>query len=492
MYLKLLFVFSISLAHDAPEIGQTISTSTHLISKARQSPYLACNLKKSFAENQTKERWYDLRIPNKDLSGTKSRDFFKALHTKIGARIKESEDLSMQINICFKPPYIETNSSSCREIRSWFNPIKYPSKNEHEVRDSLFYNLKKARANLALASEPLIWGRQTTVNDMNSIFKPNADLKSFGFKSVPWQALTPNELKNAENQLERYKQAFKKRHEKTLPNGQKDDLTDEELNSLLPYDRLKRENQIYANPMNLSQEEISHQISQSDMSDIRTDLIDQMLLNIRAGHLNEYLKIVSQYPIMNYLSSPDPSLKEIQEAGQKMYENAVKETQNIKRVGALLNNPNHADDIINHNSILDLLDYRSIVEELLTERPEFCAVATTAELHREKVEVSKSMVMLPVLAATFFMPLVPATLLATGTGSIFTYNAYKDFTNQQQGAYLMPINRGARSDQYSIDAAQKEFKLNLTLMPVDLFMGGAFSQTRKIFRKPRNILPAKQ
>jgi hypothetical protein len=475
----LIFLVYFVFAQDALEYqgaSEAVSGEQHQITE-QPSPFAACNMRQS-STGQPKVSWWSSRVPQKDLNGNKTRDFFIALHKKIEGSVKTNVELSRQVQSCFRPPYAETAESHCQEMRMWVDPKKYPPKvarpagaNLHQmdtlpVEDSLSYNIKKARAHLALASLPL--------KSAGDAFKPNTQLRPLGHKAIPWQPLSDDEFKKASQHLAKYKKAYLERHTIDLPKG-KNPIPG--LEQLLDY---------YENPETFSLQERDDLLKrQGPLTFAKEDLMRQ-LTTLRAKHLEEYRSIVSKYPIINYLSSANPSIHELQTAGLRMSENAIKELKEVDRVGNLVNNPRHADDIVNNRSVLDLMDYRVLVEELLTEHPDFCAVATTAELQREKRDLQNGLIVFPVLAASFFVPIGPAVALALAASSASAYSSYQDYKDQQQAVYSAPINTALRADQSDIDAARKVFYTDIKMLPVDVLMSGALSVTGKI-RRAKNV-----
>jgi hypothetical protein len=462
---KLLLFILFSFSQDAPDItsGELVAPSEP--SQQSLSPFYSCSSLKSY-KGPVKTSWLSTRVPEQDQSGNKTRDFFKELQKRIEVQAQQNLDTSRQVVECFHRPSQVSETPDCAKSRTWLDPKKYPSSTMPEKENTLVYNIKMARANLALA-DPNV--------DFFKSMAPNTQLKPYGYKEVPWEPLRPEEKTAAQKVLNDYKEQYKKKH----------NVTEDEFNDLIkqPYDR-NSDNQIYANPMNISDADMQDRLKRSKRREL-----EHFFQKPRTQYLENYRAILARYPIINYLTSANPSALEMHTAGLRLQENAKKEMAEIKSVGKLLATPTHRprhplapDPSINNASILNLLDYRNIAEDLLAEHPEYCAVASTAELQREKREFRKSLfVAAPLLAVCFIAPpmaiaagasavtagAATAAISAVGGGAI-AYSSYLDMVDQRQGAYSAPVVAQPRSTQSSVDEAQDVFKMDVMMIPLQI------------------------
>lgn len=454
MWIISIFIFvKVSSAQDAPDFtsGEAVTSSpTTETKESGLSPFYSCSSLKSF-KGPIKTNWLSTRVPEKDKDGNKTRDFLIELQKRIEVKAQQNLDLSGQVAQCFHRPSQVSENFKCTEMRTWLDPKKYPSGRTPEKEDTLTYNIKLARANLALA-DPNV--------DLSKSLTPNANLKPYGYKSVPWEPLTSDEKNNALNVLNGYKEQYKTKH----------NLSEEAFNKLIkPYDR-SSENQIYANPMNISEAEMQDRLLGRDRK-----ALERFFTKARTQHLENYRAILARYPIINYLSTANPSAQEVHTAGLRLQDNAKKEMAQIKEIGKLLNNPplnphpRQPDTSINNSKILNLMDYRSIVEELLAEHPQYCAVATTAELQREKRAFRNALLIAaPLLAVCAFAPPLAAVAISGAAGSAIAYSSYLEMVDQRQGAYTAPVVGDSRSDQTSVDEAREVFKTDVVMIPLQI------------------------
>jgi hypothetical protein len=82
---------------------------------------------------------------------------------------------------------------------------------------------------------------------------------------------------------------------------------------------------------------------------------------------------------------------------------------------------------------LDLMQYRSIVEELLLKNPENCGMGASLVYMMNTVNQEDSLAIgLPIMAASFLAPPMIAIAAGSGTtGIVFAYDSYADFKNKE-------------------------------------------------------------
>ncbi len=451
MLIGLFFIYFLfaDANHDTTEITNNNNGETY---GARPSPYYACAGPRINLTGQVQTSWISRRVPTEDQSGNQTKDFFVELQKRIQARAQSNLDLTNDIIRCFRIPRTEARTQDCQETRSWINPAQFPPPPASNLPESLAYQIRLARMNLALAdSSPGFYDS----------FTPNTSLDAYGFKAIPWNSLNATETQAAQDYLSRYKESFKSVHH----------LTEQQFQSLLkPYDRLAVEGQVYSNPMNVSDGENRYRVLQSELN--------RQMTRVRNQHLNVYRGILSQYPIINYLSSDNPSVTEVVAAANRIKINAENELNIIKEQGENLRNTTGQRFT---NDTLNLLDYQSIVEEVLMDRPDFCAVATTAQGARDKRDLRGALMMAPLLAVCLLAPPLAGVAIGIGVGSAFAISSYTDYKSQQQAAYAAPLNDGSlRADQDTVDAARTQLITDLVMIPVSGIGAGTTGQLRRL------------
>jgi hypothetical protein len=431
-------------------------------SNPQSSTYFSCGGPRTGllpGQPRTATAWQD------DLSNTSL--FYIELQKRIEQRAQQNLDLASHLASCYRVPRIETATADCESTRNWVNPRQFlpTSGSGTPYEESLVYAIKEARIHLSLV----------TNTGSGNPTSPNSTLSPRGFKSVDWSPLTPVELQESERILRLYAERFRQ----TLQ------INETEYNSILqPYDR-SQNGEVWPNPMLVQDGEMRHRMLLSNL---------QGFMETRAQrHLDRYRQIVSQYPIINYLSSMEPSPSEIVQAAQRLKANAENELRDLQQMGRRINSmsPNVP------NEASQLLDYNLMVEELLAERPEFCRIATNEQNRRSRRAITQSLLLgAPLLAASFLAPPVAAMALAAAGGTVFAYQSYGDFVSQQSSAYAAVINDGSlRASQYSVDEVRGFFRTDLAMIPLAVASSGGLSllsqgigRARQGLSLPRHLL----
>lgn len=445
MFLNIFFsllVLPVNAETTAPDVSGQEEGLTY-----ESSQFFSCQ-SRSENNGQGSTGWVFNRIPEQDQRGNRTTDFLLELQSRIEKKIQDNIAFSDRITRCFTPTFANFQDTDCQSLLRSIDPSRYGNvpRDSAEYRDSFAYQLRVARSQLAVAA--------TNPNESN-FFSSNESLNSHGFKSVPWNPLSAAEKKAAENTLLQYRDQFKQLH----------NLTDTELDALLlPFDRSKV-GEIWANPMNITPEETRHLVLQSEL--------DRNITRMRRGHLEKYREIVSQYPIINYLSSNNPSPLEFQRAGKELKRNAQSELERVRAWGESLR---AKPPRLSHEE-LNLLDYRGVVEEFLNEQPRFCAVASGAQRARDRRAMrNTALTVAPILAASFFAPPAAAMIVMVGASGAYATASYLDYRYQQEGAFAAPVNDGSlRSDQFAVDAARRQLTTDLLMVPVDVVLTGGLS-----------------
>lgn len=427
-----------SLNVNADEFGlaDTVSSIPEETWDSQPSPYYSCTLRKTSTDHG---RVWNLQrqIPVRDKRDIKTKDFLLALADKVEAAAADNLKMTKSLTQCFSVVFRTHASENCREMRQWALP---PKENpETPDKDSLWYNVRASRAHLALSS-----GNRLSSAEATTI---NRKLNPLGsYKNTHWNELDDAELAKAQKNMDVYKKQFQKL--KSLTDTQMQDL------------------------VNLRNQQ-GHQLRKEYLHEFR---------KMRRKHLDEYRKIISKFPLINYLSSPQPTEAEIYSAGMRMQENAQSELARIRDLKKILRELK--TDVI-PNSTLLLTDYGGLVEGLLSERPEFCAVATSTYLVRGERELGNAILMTaPLLAATVLAPPMAAVAISVAASTAYAGLSYIEFKDKERAHLTTPIDNGTlRADYQSVDEANSYVKSELIMIPIDGALGGIASKLATPLRK---------
>lgn len=411
--------------------------------ESKPSPFYSCSVRKS-STNHEKVGFLQRSVPAEDKRGIKTKDFLLELANRVQQAGENNLKMTENLNKCMSSAFKDYQTTNCKDLRSWAIDKDYNNP------ESLAYNIKAARANLALAtsSTPTSLG----ICDLNSKLKTHES-----YKFTDWAPLNKDESLQFEKVLMSYQNKFLSK--KNLSLDQMKELCEPSVSN-------------YSTPL-------------------RREFV-QMMHEVRRKHMEEYRKIVSKFPIINYMSLSAPTEGEIYGAGLRMQVNAKNELEKIRNWKKLIESS--SDENIPAGA-LDLLDYRGLVEGLLTERQEFCAVATSTELARDSRELSNAILLTaPLLAATFLAPPLLATFvspLLTGavvgglSTTAYTSMSYIDYQDQKQAFGASVINDGSmRSDLKTVERARSDLNYNLMMIPVGSVIGGsAPSVVKSVFKK---------
>jgi hypothetical protein len=395
-------------------------------------------------------------------SWQQTRSFYEELYERVESRAKSNLARSRQMRGCFFPLNYELRSSPCTQIRNWVDPRRYPMTGENAtaLEDSLRFNIRRARLNLALANDS---------GNLQSLSRLNTSLDPEGFKAVNWNPLSQPELESVQETLESYIESFRRNN----------NLSAQQFQEIFTgYDSRSdiREQGDLTFP--------SH--GQERHQRLQAEFIDEVG-EVRRQHLNFYRYIVSQYPIINFLTSEEPAPSEIYVASLRMIKNAEAELSQIQNDRRSI----PTDDNYIPNRVRGVLDYRQIVEEFLAENPEYCRIALLEDQSRQRVRRTRSaLVLAPVLATAVAAPPLPAMAVGALASAGYTYTAYRDFQSEKQSAYSAPQNDGSlRSSQQTVDGAQSFYHRRLRMLPVDAIVTGLMSGGPRLLRRTREGVP---
>jgi hypothetical protein len=442
----LFFLFHIVTVISAEELdsttGETVSSEKEGTWETTISPFYACSVRRTATDHE-KVTLLQRRIPKQDRRGIKTRDFLLNLSERIEQAAQNNLTLTNDLTTCFSPVFVAHASSRCEEMREW--SLKDQAvKGAPEDTTSLWYQTKVARAHLAIATQSLSSREWLNTNRELSVFD--------GYKTVPWNPLTEEEDAKAQNHLKQYSKQFQKLR----------GLTDVQLEDLIA-----------------SRNQQGHKLRQDFLLNMRS---------IRRKHLEEYRKIVSKFPIINYLSSPVPTAGEIYSAGMRMQLNAKKELKSIQDLKKKLQNA--SDDNI-PSETLRLMEYTGLVEGFLSEQPEFCAVATAAQEVKGERELGNAiLVTAPLLAACILAPPMTSVVIGAAAGGAIAGASYMDYKDYEGALLSTPINDGSqRADLATLNDLKKQLTRDLVMIPVDAALGGVAS---RLSRGTRALKPSKK
>jgi hypothetical protein len=370
------------------------------------SRFAACPSK---SHNLTKPDvgWFQRSIAAQDSNGVKTRDFLDKLLARLDDVAQENVNLSKNIGFCMGA---KGDTPGCAKMRKeWIEPD-----------GGLKFKIEEARYHLALAQGP---------QDPRTVFGAanegiNKRMTTTGVhKDVPWKPLTPAEEKAATEILRREE---KKVRDKVLARGYN--------------------GHSYA----------SRRLFQDEM------------MVIRKGHWNEYRKVLSSVPFVQFISSLNPSDKEIAEAARKQGELALKEQKKLREFRWKLKSKRTKE--IN-TDLLDMLEYRSIVEDLLTVHPEYCGVAAgLAEVRDQRALGTAAATMTGLIVLSVLVPPAAGIALGVGASGVAAYEAYDDFHKARQMALSEVIAEKGAPDATELNERRQGFEQAAT---VGVAMGGA-------------------
>lgn len=220
---------------------------------------------------------------------------------------------------------------------------------------------------------------------------------------------------------------------------------------------------------------------------------------IWAQHKDEFLGILGQVPALAYIPSADPSDADIAQGSAEVLKNGEAELKDIRaklakanlnvwRNGRAIQTPTQEDKV---KSLLEMMKYGPIVNELVKEDPFSCRTATgvanmiLSSDHRKNAALIVGMVG-TVAAAAVIGPVVLAgtalaspALLATGVGAAWgakvVYGDHEDFVRARQRAFSVvetQENGRAIADVKDFDASRDQFVMSVALSPLDLVGSG--------------------
>ena len=318
-------------------------------------------------DNATKPdvSWFQRSIAPRDANGVAAHDFFKLMLARLKNIADENIKLSKNIQFCMGP---SGKVPDCQKMRDeWIEPD-----------GGLKFKIEEARYHLALARDP---------QNMRAVMGDSADglnnrMWTFGiYKDTQWKPMSTSERKAAADVLEQ----------------EKADV------------RMK-----------------IHSLGLSESSAQGQQIMKDEMQAIGKGHWNAYRRVLTTAPLVQFISSLNPSDAEIAGAAAKQGALAEKEKRHLEALEKGLDqDPSHLDA-----DLLGLLDYKNVVDQLLHLRPDFCGIAAGFKdvLDQRSFGTNiASMTALFVLAVA--VPPTAGIALGAAAGIYDGYSAYQDFNS---------------------------------------------------------------
>lgn len=342
-------------------------------------------------------------IPYSDGNGRTTQEFLDKVMSRIRDRHEFNKNLALQIKYCTTSTPTDPDPK-CDGINKW-------------LKNQLPQITNLARFNLSLAhytDDPSLLGPQS-----ERILNANLDEKK-SIKVVPWNPLTKEEL----------------------------------LISKKAFSEMSR------NVYEAISERSPPRISKIE----RTDLYKSEFLKVRHTHYMIYLSLMGINPILQYIKSDSPGKSEINTAASEVLKNLEKEKAQLDKIGNALKRPysiGRAGTKTFDSEILSLMDYRTEVEEVLLENPQFCGLGLSLNQVKSNKQLTTAIAGLPLLVISFFVPPVYGLAIGALTSGYFIYDSQNSYTNnltrenariQREGMSdflekIVPDGEGKSSDQ---------------------------------------------
>lgn len=425
----ILFISSLGFADDSivnPEDVVSSVVEQTMPLQVQPSPYLSCGIRKEVA-GQAHVKSLQAQIPKYDAAKIKTLDFFKELVKRIEDASVENLLFTESISRCMAQTV--RKDAECEEIRDWALQPVSPNEHLNDESTTLWHQLKLARAHLAIASHS-----PTSQN----FLEPNSNLDLFGgYKSVPWIPLSSSEKQIASNNLSKYKKQFIEKYHMNIG-----ELVE-------------------------NKKEVHRSVMRKQMY--------RYVRKMREKHLQEYRAIMSRFPILTYISGSKANLTEVYVAAQRMKPSAKKELDHIQKIKKQLELTQN-DEV--PPDALQLLDYGGLVEGLLSDQPKFCGVASSSVTVRGTRELRSTLIVAgPVLLACFLAPPMRAVVVGGVASSVTITQSYFYYKDQEAAYLSRPKDDGAgRASLESVEDSHSAFVQELTMLPIDMLLGGGASK----------------
>jgi hypothetical protein len=385
--------------------------------KLEKSPFLvACKEPPDLLKNRPKTGLFVRSVMSQDQKGLQTKELLRRVLQKVKDRIAASENQIKNIITC-----LGRSTPECAELKNWAD-VELPK----YVKESRYH------LSLAQSSHEL----KTWLGSASS--KVNEELDTLGsYKLNKWDALTEEEKDKSQKQLNDYKKEISA-------------VADAKVKS----------------------KEICKLCKEKFSSDA--------LIAVRLQHFQEYHRMISELPVLQYLKSAKVTNADLKTAFSKMQEDLNEEKNQIKELEDQLNqNPLPTD-------VLKILNYNSFVEETLLEDDRYCGLATSLLFTMSNREIGNGLAIgLPIMAASFFaapavIALGGSAALATATsvgvgavgGGAFTLKSYNEFKETQSRALGHIYGDSLGSDQIAMDMSSRRLTYDVVTLPVGFGLGG--------------------
>lgn len=414
------------------EMGQ-IQNLTAIIERDETSPFrVACHDPPGLLRQRPPTGLFRRQVPARDSKGRSTRDFLARIRERVQQKITENRNMLRSLETCLSRVRAP---EGCEELHTWAD------------RELPAY-VAEARQHLALAQ---------TEHQVNSWFsRPNRDLNTRlspqgTEKMVPWAPLTDAERELAQERMRSYNRDIRAEVDRRMADGR------------LPRPRASR--------ARVSASGASGRFS------VEADRFaaDAMLAQ-RFTHAQNYHAMISEIPLLQYLSSAQPSREEILGAVRKMMDNLRDEEKMAADAWKDLESA-PADQV--PPSALHFLRYQSFVEEELVREPADCGLITSVSYTQLNRELGTGLAIgLPILAASIFAPPLAAFGIGAVAGLGFAYDSQLELDRTRTIAFSQLYADPAQGETREVEAAGRARDMNLVLLP--LSMGGAAAATRTI------------
>lgn len=372
-----------------------------------ETPFKSCKLDKTLA-GQPRTTYFDLRVPKRDKEGNRTKDFFKVLSSKIVNEAKENLNLLDNMILCYNIQ--SAKKESCAELIKW-GAEDFPA----IVKDARYY---LARANFY---------KNALSPQVSSKLDPLGS-----YKYNQWDNLTAGEINYVSSSLKASQHKFVNKK------GISIEKLHQDLHSV-SYLQSKFKNN--PNPL-LNKEQTETLRTFSEYRDSMKDVLQKDFAS--------YRKLLITNPILAFVKTPEPHLLDIRMAAENMRGFSEKELASLLKYKK--NIEESSGDEVSASS-LKLLEYSAVVEEVLSEHPEYCGVATAAAKFQKNKNQVQTAVSLPLLAVSLYFPasrLVQGGLLAGA--ALSTYLSRKQAKEDHQAAYSRATDDSLRGRTNPIQA----------------------------------------
>ncbi len=360
-----------------------IFQAAEAIGNTRNYFQVACREANSIKGLMQKPSTKGLRIdvPLEDQSGLTTKDFLNLVLERARARQEIAQKMARQLSRCtaekseLKMP---TSSSECADANMW-------------AKEILPKVIDIARFNLALASSSMELSKFDEVSDL----RMNDQLKPMKVpKQKKWRPLDSNERALADIY-------FKK-------------IRDEAVEDSVFLDS------------KLSKQQ-------------KSDLYRQAVLKQRYLFYQIYVSLMGTTPILQYIQNPNPSRDEIHQAAKNVLEENFKEEARLREAdGAIQEIKVSAPTNRSPKGIkkmdpkaLYILNYRTEVEEVLLEHPEYCGLGLALSEVKANQSTFTGIALLPLTAAAFAIPPLAGVVLGLGGAAFFISDTQSNFAEGQ-------------------------------------------------------------